>query len=99
MQWHRSCCQLTGASTSGKLKAALPIRQPAALHRRDKRMAKVLLFSYWPVFTPEGMACSVGLRVWGLARALSARGHQVSIAEPAQIRPNAAPSPLDPRIE
>lgn len=45
-------------------------------------MANVLMFSYWPVFTRDGMACSVGLRVWGLARALAARGHQVRIAEP-----------------
>lgn len=45
-------------------------------------MAKVVMFSYWPVFTPDGMACSVGLRIWGLARALAARGHQVRIAEP-----------------
>ena len=45
--------------------------------------SKVLLFSPIPVFTPTGMASGLGLRVWGLARALSARGHRVRIAEPA----------------
>src|SRR5437763_8851798 len=60
-------------------------------------MSRVLLFSYWPVFTPDGMACSVGLRVWGLARQLSDRGHQVQIAEPG--RGPACRAPLDPRIE
>jgi glycosyltransferase involved in cell wall biosynthesis len=62
-------------------------------------MAKVLLFSYWPVFTREGMTCSVGLRAWGLARALSNRGHQVRIAEPASARPVSCPAPQDRRIE
>jgi glycosyltransferase involved in cell wall biosynthesis len=45
-------------------------------------MSRVLLFANVPVFTPEGMASGLGLRVWGLARALSARGHQVQLAEP-----------------
>src|SRR5207244_12141202 len=76
-----------------------PVRAMEEEARSDRRMAKVLLFSYWPVFTPEGMACSVGLRVWGLAQALARRGHDVRIAEPAQVRPTAAPSPLDARIQ
>jgi glycosyltransferase involved in cell wall biosynthesis len=62
-------------------------------------MARVLLFSYWPVFTPEGMACSVGLRVWGMAQALSARGHQVRIAEPQNGRSAIPPAPVDCGVE
>jgi glycosyltransferase involved in cell wall biosynthesis len=46
-------------------------------------MAKVLLFSNVPVFTTDGIATGLGLRVWGLARALAARGHDVTVAEPA----------------
>jgi glycosyltransferase involved in cell wall biosynthesis len=46
-------------------------------------MARVLLFANVLVFTPEGMASGLGLRVWGLARALATRGHQVRVAEPA----------------
>jgi glycosyltransferase involved in cell wall biosynthesis len=45
-------------------------------------MAKVLLFSNVPVFTPDGIATGLGLRVWGLARSLATRGHDVTIAEP-----------------
>jgi glycosyltransferase involved in cell wall biosynthesis len=62
-------------------------------------MAKVLLFAPVPVFTAEGMASGIGLRVWGLARALAARGHQVRIAEPAAGRPTPSPAPQDARIE
>jgi glycosyltransferase involved in cell wall biosynthesis len=62
-------------------------------------MARVLLFSYWPVFTPEGMACSVGLRVWGLAQTLSALGHQVRIAEPQNGRAAIPPPPVDCGVE
>ena len=47
-------------------------------------MAKILLFSNVPVFTPDGMASGLGLRVWGMAQALTARGHQVQVLEPYQ---------------
>src|SRR5712691_1162918 len=62
-------------------------------------MAEVLLFAPVPVFTAEGMASGIGLRVWGLARALAGRGHRVRIAEPASVRPTRSPAPQDPRIE
>jgi glycosyltransferase involved in cell wall biosynthesis len=61
--------------------------------------SKVLLFSPIPVFTPTGMASGLGLRVWGLARALSARGHQVRIAEPVGGRSTAAATTAHPEIE
>ena len=60
--------------------------------------SKVLLFSPIPVFTPTGMASGLGLRVWGLARALSARGHRVRIAAPG-LTPGPSPAAAPPDIE
>ncbi len=40
-----------------------------------------MLFSPSQVFSSEGMASGVGLRVWEMARALKRKGHAVTIAE------------------
>jgi glycosyltransferase involved in cell wall biosynthesis len=61
-------------------------------------MTKILFFSQWPIFSENGMACSVGLRIWGLARQLSARGHEVTISEPLGRRTAIPPAPGAPGI-
>lgn len=61
--------------------------------------SKVLLFSPITVFTEAGLASGLGLRVWGLARALSARGHRVRIAEPVQPCPARSRNAAHPSIE
>lgn len=49
-------------------------------------MARVLIVSNIRVFDEAGMATGPGLRAWGIARALSVRGHQTILAEPGQGR-------------
>jgi glycosyltransferase involved in cell wall biosynthesis len=50
-------------------------------------MANVLILSNIRVFDDAGMATGPGLRAWGMATALSARGHETVLAEP-QIGPS-----------
>jgi hypothetical protein len=47
-------------------------------------MANVVIASNVRVFDDAGMATGPGLRAWGLASALAARGHQTTLAEPGR---------------
>src|SRR5438067_1093241 len=49
-------------------------------------MATVLIASNVRVFDEAGMATGPGLRAWGIASALAARGHHAILAEPGRAR-------------
>src|SRR5258707_179884 len=57
-------------------------------------MASVLILSNIRVFDDAGMATGPGLRAWGIAAALAARGHDATLAEPL---PEGKPAARAPR--